>query len=213
MESALYQAAPEGLILIETLRYTPEVGPVRGMLHLDRMARSAALLGFAFDRLHAAALLDGVSSPDAQRLRLTLQRDGALRLERFPLTPPAKGWRVQIASTPVQSDDPWLQVKSSNRALYDAARADLPADVHEWVFLNERGELAEGSITTLFVAAEDILLTPPLSAGCLPGILRQDLLAQGRAREAVLMPDDLRAGFFMGNALRGLIRAQLIQRS
>jgi branched-subunit amino acid aminotransferase/4-amino-4-deoxychorismate lyase len=40
----------------------------------------------------------------------------------------------------------------------------------------------------------------------LPGVLRQDLLDRGLAREAVLRPADLVAGgVFMGNCLRGLI--------
>ena len=54
------------------------------------------------------------------------------------------------------------------------------------------------------------MLTPPLTSGLLPGVLRQSLLDQGAAREAVLLPGDLERGdLFMGNALRGLIPARL----
>lgn len=111
---------------------------------------------------------------------------------------------------PVLSADPRLAHKTTDRALYDRARAALPAGVDEYLFLNERGEAAEGTITTLFFDLGDGLRTPPLSSGCLPGCLRAELLATGRAREeplpASLLP---RAKLWMGNSLRGLIPAVL----
>mgnify|MGYP000169712503 CR=1 FL=1 len=39
--------------------------------------------------------------------------------------------------------------------------------------------------------------------------LRAELLASGRAREAVLYPADLGGDFWLGNALRGLIPVRL----
>jgi branched-subunit amino acid aminotransferase/4-amino-4-deoxychorismate lyase len=55
----------------------------------------------------------------------------------------------------------------------------------------------------------DRLLTPPLSRGLLPGILRSVLIDSGRAAEADLKPDDLSEGFYVGNMARGLIPARL----
>jgi para-aminobenzoate synthetase/4-amino-4-deoxychorismate lyase len=56
------------------------------------------------------------------------------------------------------------------------------------------------------------LLTPALSSGLLAGTLRADLLASGRAREAVLTINDLEAAdaVYLGNSVRGLVRAQRI---
>jgi 4-amino-4-deoxychorismate lyase len=86
----------------------------------------------------------------------------------------------------------------------------LPAGVDEAVFLNERGEVCEGAITTVFADLGDGLVTPPLACGLLPGILRAEMLTLGRAREGLLGMDDLvRAQLFVGNALRGLIPARL----
>ena len=53
-------------------------------------------------------------------------------------------------------------------------------------------------------------MTPPISRGLLPGILRERLIEEGQAIEAELMPEDLAKGFFIGNALRGLIPARLV---
>jgi para-aminobenzoate synthetase/4-amino-4-deoxychorismate lyase len=58
------------------------------------------------------------------------------------------------------------------------------------------------------VEREGILLTPALDAGLLGGILRNELIAEGRAREAELRADDLKHGFFIGNSLRGLLPAR-----
>ena len=71
------------------------------------------------------------------------------------------------------------------------------------------GHVTEGSFTNVFVERDGMLLTPPLTAGLLPGVLRAELLETGRAREAPLTRGDLANGFFVGNALRGLIPARL----
>ena len=56
------------------------------------------------------------------------------------------------------------------------------------------------------------LLTPPLSSGGLPGILREQLLETGRAEEAVLRWNDLLEAdtLYLGNSLRGLMLAELV---
>jgi 4-amino-4-deoxychorismate lyase len=51
------------IALIETLRWEPEMGFVRGKLHLDRLRASAASLGFAFDEDTALAARQGVCLP------------------------------------------------------------------------------------------------------------------------------------------------------
>ena len=79
----------------------------------------------------------------------------------------------------------------------------------EVVFVNQSGFVSEGTITNVFVQKGDILLTPALSNGVLPGILRAELLNDGRAQEAQLRWANVLAAedVFVGNSLRGLIRA------
>ena len=114
--------------------------------------------------------------------------------------------RVAIARRSVDDGDFRLRHKTSDRAFYDEARAP---DAFETVFTDERGFLTEGSFTSLFVEHRGKLLTPPLSRGLLPGVLRGQLIDDGKAIEEDLRPDDLAAGFLIGNAVRGLIRAML----
>ncbi len=47
---------------------------------------------------------------------------------------------------------------------------------HEAIFANTRGELCEGTGSNVFVAVDGVLVTPPLSSGCLAGITRELLL-------------------------------------
>ena len=79
------------------------------------------------------------------------------------------------------------------------------------LLLNERGEVCEGTITSLFLDdGSGILKTPPLASGLLAGVLREELLETGNAAERVLRPGDLASGaILVGNSLRGLIRGRL----
>jgi para-aminobenzoate synthetase/4-amino-4-deoxychorismate lyase len=81
----------------------------------------------------------------------------------------------------------------------------------EALFLRDDGQVTEGSIANLFVERDGILLTPPLSLGLLPGVLRRSLIEQSRAKETELTVADLAGGFWLGNAVRGLWRAELTE--
>ncbi|MFC2969212.1 aminotransferase class IV family protein [Acidimangrovimonas pyrenivorans] len=203
--------ALRGVEIIETLGYAPGTGPARVERHLDRMQCSARALGFRFDRAAARARLAGVSGPAPLRLRLTLAADGGLALTTTPLGPAPRRWRIALSETRLDAADPWLRHKTTRRALYDRVRMEMPEGVDEVVFANRDGALCEGTITSLFVERDGRLLTPPLSAGLLPGVLRAELIEQGRAVEAPLTPGDLSGPLFVGNALRGLIPAELLR--
>jgi 4-amino-4-deoxychorismate lyase len=207
VEGALREGGRDpSLRLIETLGW--DGGRlVRGERHLARLARSASALGWGCDLSAArAALLAGREGP--ARLRLTLGRAGDLTVAEGPLVPVAGPWRLGLACARLRAGDPWLGVKSTRRAAYDAARAALSAGLDEAVFLNERGEACDGTITTLFFDAGRGLCTPPLSSGLLPGVLREEMLESGQCREAVLLGIDLGCvKLWVGNSLRGLIPA------
>ena len=197
-----------GLEIIETLRAEGGCVP-RQDRHLARMAATAARLGYVFDAAEARAALAGLP-PGVWRARLALSRDG-LRLEHAPMPAPLAEMRLALSPVRLRAEDPWLRVKTTHRAVYDAARANLPAGVDEVIFLNQRGEVCEGAITTVFARINGRLLTPAQSCGLLPGVLRAQLLDSGQAHEAVLWPADLHAAqaLFVGNALRGLVPARL----
>ncbi|MEX0955074.1 MAG: aminotransferase class IV family protein [Rhizobiaceae bacterium] len=201
--------------LIETLGYRPGRGVRRLGLHLDRMERSADALGFAFDRSKAeTALARAATGESPLRLRLTLNADGAFETASSPFapTPPDVVWRVAVAHTQLDSADPLLAHKTTRRAPYDAARAEFGVGIDEVILLNERDQVCEGTIANIFLDdGGGTLRTPGLECGLLPGVRRAEMLAAGQAREAIVSIDDLRAAraLFVGNSLRGLIRAEL----
>ncbi len=213
MESPLRRDAPPVLRLIETFGWSPQAGFCRLAAHRARLARGAAALGVAVDWPGVGRALAGVGADVAGplRVRLTVGLDGAAAMESAPAMAPAVVWRLMIAEARLRSDDPWLGLKTTRRPAYDAARAALPPEVDEAILLNERGEICDGAITTLFADLGSGVLTPPLGAGCLPGVLRAEMLARGLARESALFPADLvGARLWVGNSLRGSIPALLV---
>ncbi len=195
--------------LIETMGFDPRDGLIRLDRHLARMKASADTFGFAFDR-HAArnelqAATFRLRGPS--RVRLLASRQGAFSIEVRALTPPTEPVEAVVAPLPVAREDFRLGHKITDRAFYDEARR--AAGAFEVVFTDEDGFLTEGSFTSVFVERGDLLATPALSRGMLPGVLRAELIDQGRAVEADLRPEDLADGFWIGNSARGLLRARL----
>ena len=213
MESTLRRGAgAPGLTLIETLGWDG-VAFTRLDLHLARLAAAAGLLDWTFDLREVRQVLTAAVAVTPARIRLTLNKQGAIEVAIAAIPEPAMRWRVGLAGQRLMSHDPWLRVKSSRRAAYDAARAGLPPGLDEAVFQNERGEVCDGSITTVFFDAGHGLCTPPLTSGLLPGVLRAELLAAGTVREAVLHTADLgRVQLWVGNSLRGLIPALFVRK-
>lgn len=211
MQGRIPGPVPPGLTVFETMRAEADGRIALWPLHLARLRRGCMAVGFPLDLAAVEAALAGLPRGKAAlRARLAVDVHGVIALTHAPLPMAPPVWRVVLSPLRLRADDPWLRIKSSHRPTYEAARAALPSGADEAVLLNERGEVCEGTITSIFLTDGACLLTPPLASGLLPGVLRESLLASGRAREAVLHPDDL-AGrpFFCGNALRGLIPARL----
>jgi para-aminobenzoate synthetase/4-amino-4-deoxychorismate lyase len=204
--------------LIETIRWTPEDGYWLRARHIVRLRASAAYFGFGFVECRAKAALDARAAEFnalPQRVRLTLNEMGDIRITATPLTPasPAAVMRYAIAPERTDSTDVFLFHKTTRRRLYDTVRERLQAETgcDEALFLNERGDLTEGSFTNLFIAKDGALLTPALECGLLDGTLRRDLLEDPvqPVAEAILTLNDLEEAdaVYLGNSVRGLVRA------
>jgi para-aminobenzoate synthetase/4-amino-4-deoxychorismate lyase len=195
--------------LIETMRFDPADGVAELDRHLARMKRSADALGFRFDRHDARNELQAATFRlrEAKLLRLLLAPSGAVAIEARPLPPhPEEPVPVAVAPLPVE---PTTSACATRRATAPSTRppGSVPAPF-ECLFRDQAGFFTEGSFTHIFVEeADGRLLTPPLSRGLLPGILRERLIEEGDAVEADLR--ELPSEFYVGNDVRGLIRATL----
>ena len=208
LKARFFETARRPLELIETLRW--ESGFSRLAAHLARMASSARVFGLAFDRDAVTSALEKAvaGKQGALRVRLTLNEAGLhdATAHDLPFNPPH--WTYAISPQRSDSRDMFLRHKTNWRDLYESEVKRLGTD--EVVFVNERGELTEGARSNIFVVRDGKLLTPPLEAGVLDGRLRAELIAQGKAHEAGLTPDDLKGEVYFGNSLRGLIPAKRV---
>ena len=196
--------------LIETMRFDPEVGIADLDRHLDRLDGSAARFDFPFD-LHAAR--NELQAATFRRnepamLRLLLSPKGTMAIELKPLPDvPHQPVEVAVRPLPVASGDVRLSHKTTARAFMEIARAE--GGKYETIFVDPDGHLTEGSYTSIFVERDGKYLTPPIARGLLPGLLRARLIEEGKAEESDLTVADLADGFWIGNVVRGLIRARL----
>ncbi len=214
VKGGFVRASAGGFDLIETMAFTPEAGIALLELHLERVKASAGELGFEFDR-HAVrnAIQALCFEVDAHsKVRLCVSHSGAHSLEVTPLPEPmAEPVLCGVLRLPVDSGDWRLRHKTSDRQFYtDALAVAQSAGAGEALLLRDDGLITEGSFTNVFALRDGKLLTPPLALGLLPGVLRRSLIEAGRAVEAQLTLADLEGGFFIGNALRGLMAARLL---
>ncbi len=195
--------------LIETMAFDPERGIIRLEAHLERMKASAAALEFEFDRHAARNTIQAITFHQDQpaKVRLMLSRSGAIAIELQPMPEPLiEPVQVKLVPMSAHPQDYRLHHKTSDRSVYAAPGLNGSAQP---IFHDPDGYLTEGAIWSIFVERDGKLLTPPLSRGVLPGILRGQLLASGDAIEADLQAGDLDSGLYIGNSLRGLVKAKL----
>ena len=185
--------------------------------HLERWATSANLLGMAPppERSHLQPLIEEATQ------RCSLQRGNAvLRLnwsrgasERrgidMPQTAQHRFWMTLEAGEPTFSAVTAIICQQERRnadslisrcktfAYGQAVLARREANqrgCEDALLLNTRGQLCCGTVANLMVRRNGTWLTPPLSSGCLAGVMRGRALTLGLVQEAELesdlQPDD-----------------------
>lgn len=202
--------------LIETMLYEPgNTGYALLDRHMARLQASAEYFLFPFpqDAIQTALQARTADMQDGPyRVRLLLFHDGHFELTQTSIAGVVMNEVSYVVSGHrLDSGIVFLFHKTTERQLFDDewARTHEEQGADEVIFLNERGEVCEGSRMNIFVRKGAKLLTPALSCGLLPGTLREELLASGEAVEAVLTLDDLSEAdaVYLGNSVRGLLPA------
>ncbi|HEX5938584.1 MAG TPA: aminodeoxychorismate synthase component I [Actinomycetota bacterium] len=182
--------------LLETMRFDPGTGVLHVDLHLDRLAASADYFGFTFDRTDVEEAVEkAVASapPDhAMRVRLSLRKDGTVRVVATPLSDDPDAVRVAIDIVGQDPRDVFLFHKTSRRQRYDEARRRHP-EAEDVLLVNDRGEVTESTIANVAARIDGRWVTPPVEAGLLPGVGRAVALAEGRLTDAPLSIEDVRS--------------------
>jgi len=216
--------------LLETMLWRRDSGYWLLDEHLARLGRSAGHFYFSFsaDRIRAelqerAAFFDS----DCMRVRLCLAKDGSCQISVTPCAPPESLSLPKLAAVLrqdlpmvdfsgkiMEKESAWLRHKTTRRQVYDAElEAGTKRGLFDVLFVNEVGEVTEGSCTNLIVLRNGEYLTPALDCGVLPGVMRAYLMADQRraVREAVLRVDDVRnaEALFACNSVRGVVQVVL----
>ncbi|WP_027365115.1 aminotransferase class IV [Desulfotruncus alcoholivorax] len=177
-----------GFSLFETV-LVKEGRPVLLQPHLQRMAGSAAelellmpmntedLLAMCEEGIEKSGIGEGVlrlavtagSDEDKSGKTILTIREGVpYHSEQYE-----KGFSIMTSGYPRNEKSPLVRHKTANylENLICRKKAGV-LGFNECLFLNTQGHVAECSASNVFVVKENQLITPPVDAGLLPGIVR-----------------------------------------
>ena len=209
LKRAFFAAVTHPVSIVETFALGMREGA-----HLARLHDTAERFGYPYDLASVRKKLDEARAITSEPtlVRVTLERDGTFAIQTSPLLDSELPVRICRSTQRLHSDDFMLQYKTTWRPTHDRALQEArQRGCFDALLFNERGEVAEGARSSVFARIGGSLFTPPRASGCLPGILRAELIASGRATERVLLEEDLRGAdeVFVGNSARGLLPAQI----
>ena len=200
--------------LLETMRFDPAEGVRHLDRHLERLSGSAEYFDFRLDEVEVREAVEktAASAPATTvRLRLSLRKDGTVRVAATPFSDDPDVVRVAIDDVAQDPSDVFLFHKTSRRDRYDAARRRHP-DVDDVLLVNDRREITESTIANVAARIEGRWTTPPLEAGLLAGIGRAVALEEGRVVEGTVTIADARSAEELAliSDARGWRRAVLV---
>ena len=207
--------------LLETLLYEPEAGYLLLDRHLQRLLDSVRYFGWPVEGTSlrervCSRLRDAVADVrEPWRVRLTLNRAGAIEVAGAAMVPVREPLRVLLAERPVDDGNVLLYHKTTHRRVYDEALAAARArGAGEVLLHNRRGEVTETSIGNLVVELDGQRWTPPVSCGLLPGTQRAALLDAGELAERVLTIADVNEraqALYSINSVRPWVRLEWLE--
>ena len=179
--------------------------------HLKRLAESAEYFNFKFDPEKICARLRNLRIKKPTRIRVLLSKGGEFDVQTIGLKRLDASSALAIAKEPVDSAEVFLYHKTTNRAVYENAKAEFP-EADDVLLYNERGEVTESCIANIVVEIEGRKVTPPISCGLLSGTFRDELLERGEIEEGLVTLDELKAAsaVWLINSVRRWRTASLI---
>jgi para-aminobenzoate synthetase/4-amino-4-deoxychorismate lyase len=232
LKARVLQADKETFSLLEVIRWDGDQYLLLAE-HLARVEDSAAYFGFRYSEHEVrsaltkhSVVLQSTLRETAARIKLLVDRQGHVsvttaEVDLLPFVDSPENLsfgmnpvHVVVSATPIRRTDVSLYHKTTLRGTYDAARA-AARGVDDVILINDRGEVTEATIANIVVRFGDVWLTPPLEAGCLPGVYRSELLERGAIEEARIPIGDLTAAddIAVVNSVRGWRRAVVVPRT
>ena len=207
--------------LLETMLWEKGKGYFLLDYHLQRLQEAADYFGYPLNLSQVKQALEvRLAEEQAEtadcdsKVRLLVNSQGQTTVEVSPweTTPQTEPLRCCLHSEAIAINNPFLYHKTTQRQVYKAARAAHP-QFDEVILWNNRGEICEGCIANVVLDWQGELITPPISAGLLPGTFRAWLLDQGKVRERNITIEMLQQApqFYLVNSVRQWQTAVLIK--
>ncbi len=185
--------------------------------HLERLKNSCEYFLFRFDEKFIRKKLKKISEKNPNgffKLKLQLDKTGNIvtKITKYPYLP--SEIKIILSEKRLDHLDKFQYFKTTNRKVYEEEFKTYNSEgFFEVIFLNKNEELSEGSFTNIFIRKRDLWYTPPLIAGILPGIYRNEFIKKTESvKEIPLHINDLYEAdeILLTNSVRGEIKVDSI---
>jgi len=198
---------PDGEGFFETIQ-THNQRAVALSAHLARARSSAQHLGVILPtdaeiNVLLAEVLDLGQSSEFGRLRIVCSMRGQVEVTHDIYEMWSTPAKVCFVIDPIERNPHTIGIKSlpytANLFLLTTAR-DQGCD--EVIRIDSKGHVSEGAVSNVVFRINGQWMTPALTSGCLPGIVREVCIAELGVQEAVLLKEDIEqadAGFLLSS--------------
>lgn len=144
-------------------------------------------------------------------LKIMLSKENlilSLRENHYHPAQYGKGFTMDFSSVRRNETSPLVMHKTMNYGdCILEKRAATKAGMDERIFLNTKGQIAEGCVSNIFFVRNGNVCTPARFCGLLPGVLRAYVLQVTDATETILYPEELAdcEECFVTNSLMGVM--------
>lgn len=223
--SVLNQILPDdgfffGIGVFETIALEQGV-PIFFREHLARMMASLERLGLTADPRELVDLArnacqgDAVAGSKVLKLVVTEKnRFATVRANAYNDARRAAGFSCAFSEVRRNETSPLVAMKTLNYGdCMLQKRAATARGIDEPLFLNTKGQVAEGATSNIFAVIRGEVVTPPVSCGLLPGVMRNFALRVTGAKERPLMLEDFMQAdeVFLTNSLMGAMSVRSIE--
>lgn len=190
--------------------------------HIQRLSKSAAYMGLFFPEINFREVVEELIgenelTTDVLRLRMTLYRNfgkmytplsdaSSYLIECEPLQKPLFSTieNLGIYRENLKSESALSNLKSGNSLFYVLAKQFAAAHFYDEVLLlNTSGNVAEAASSNVFMVKNNKIYTPPLTSGCVDGVMRSYIMQNFLAEEIDFTLEDIKSAeeIFLTNAI------------
>jgi len=181
--------------------------------HLERLRLAAEFFLFNFNKNKIRKFIGDkiveLDPGEKYKIKLILNKWGSVNIETFDLSLIPDNIKIIVSEKRINTQNRFQYFKTTNRKLYDDEYQKYSAKgFFDVIFLNEKDEVVEGSITNIFLQKDGKWFTSPLTSGILNGIYRNHLLNKNDIKEREISLEDLLKvdGIKLVNSVRGEMR-------